>query len=443
MQKSKCCNRRRVVGSALLASLCAHALASGPSFQPIIQTGDELGDGWVAESIEYHRRGPALALGGSTRSKVDREILAPAVYYRSSDSSSFNSIWRKPPPTDIGPTKVRSYGFVDGLYVGSDRVAFFSRENEYDSSLGQGTSETFSTQVTTAGTHLISSQVDYYASWIGGENFYSQHGYSGHHLVAEDFNISNGQKITRVGLRSPGYSLVMEGVVNDTTGTGSFVSASKPDVEAGDFLVFSFGQYPGRTTIYRWHEGSLDVWRDSPYTFRGSYSLNVDMAGQMSRGRLIGVAKATLVDDGEPGMSVFGEATATTFVPYAVYGEAIDGTSMKYVGGGSFIGEEGDLTVYTAHVSDSLEDFLSRVVLLGRWNGKSFVILEAGQELFGSHITRLHVREGSLYNNTITFSYDLADGRSGIAMMNVVPEPGTLAAIGLGALLLRRRKTNR
>lgn len=430
----------RAIASSILLSFGATTFASGPNFQSILTKGQALGDGWVAESISYHRRGPALAIGGATRLQADPDTWTPAVYYRSSDSSSFNSIWRKPPPADIGWDTVRSHSFQGGLHVGSDRVAFFSGIHEFDSYFGNSSTWTYSTQVTTNGSQLGSSLVGYVSNWDGGEGSYGHYGYSGHQLVVTSSWFSNGKSSTSVGTRSPGYALVKEGLLDESNWTGSIINASRPDVDTGDFLVHEVSLNPLSVTIFRANGDLLEPWRDSPYSFRGSNSLYLYGGGQSSRGRYIGTGTVLNGSAFNPGIGVFGEATATTFVPIAVYGELIQGTSHKFAGGGNFIGEEGDLLVYSADVSANPGVLSSDRVLLGHRNGKSFVMLERGQSMFGSTISSFGVREGSLYNNTITFSYTLADGRSGIAMMNVVPEPGTLAALGLGALLLRRRK---
>jgi PEP-CTERM motif len=64
-------------------------------------------------------------------------------------------------------------------------------------------------------------------------------------------------------------------------------------------------------------------------------------------------------------------------------------------------------------------------------------VISVDDPLFGSTVAELLMGEGSL-NDTgqIAFFYELADGRTGIARADplAIPEPGTLALLGLGLL---------
>jgi hypothetical protein len=57
-----------------------------------------------------------------------------------------------------------------------------------------------------------------------------------------------------------------------------------------------------------------------------------------------------------------------------------------------------------------------------------------GDALFGSTVTSLNIGSQALNDlNQFAFSYQLADGREGIAVASNVPEPGSALLLLLGA----------
>lgn len=72
--------------------------------------------------------------------------------------------------------------------------------------------------------------------------------------------------------------------------------------------------------------------------------------------------------------------------------------------------------------------------------GESKKIIGRFDPLFGSKVVDLAIVPESLDKDGFSFYYRLLNNRTGIAHSSAVPEPGTLAALGLGALLLKRRK---
>ena len=69
-------------------------------------------------------------------------------------------------------------------------------------------------------------------------------------------------------------------------------------------------------------------------------------------------------------------------------------------------------------------------------------VIRSGDPLFGSTVVRLDLTGLGINNNgDIAFGYRLADGREGVAVARIVPEPvGTGWLVTAGMVLLRRRK---
>ena len=120
-------------------------------------------------------------------------------------------------------------------------------------------------------------------------------------------------------------------------------------------------------------------------------------------------------------------------------GEKVPGLGIDNVIYGEEISHYGDTAVWTGRVGST-----TGVKFLAAYeNGQSRKLLSMYDPLFGGVVVDFSIVPESLDEDGFAFYYRLNTGKTGIAHSNAVPEPGTLAALGLGALLLRRRKTNR
>jgi PEP-CTERM motif len=265
------------------------------------------------------------------------------------------------------------------------------------------------------------------------------------------------------------------GTYNDFTSNGIFTSSSSGgalitvvSTDAGSNAA------PGGGTFFNFH--NLDV-SGSTVAFIGGYSGGAGTRGVFTSS---GGALTTIATEGAgasaqvPGGGTFKFLGGKSEI--SLSGSTVAFLS-NYIGGtgstGIFTGSGGAITTIVTDADavpggGTWTDFQtlsisgSTVAFKGFYSGgtgSNGIFLSSGgsltkligngDTLFGSTVDSLSFESTGLDGTNVAFSYELADGRSGIALATLAssssaPEPGTLALLSLGGALVmvqRRRKT--
>lgn len=242
---------------------------------------------------------------------------------------------------------------------------------------------------------------------------------AGFHNDKKGILLSNGGQLT---------SIVTTG---DSAPTGTFgfgQFAEDPAVSNG--IVAFRGVYPGGTAIFSGSGGALttiiktgDAAPSGVFTTLGIPSISgniVAFGGAYTGGTGIFMANGgsltTIVEVGDA-------APSGTFS--SVGTPSISGNNVAFVG--------------------TYAGFSQRGIFIGS-GGPLTSVIETGDSLFGSTVNGLGFGRFGLNidgSGSLAFGYSLADGRTGIARADVVPEPSTSALLFIAAASLMVRKRQR
>lgn len=416
--------------SVTLAAFASQAFASGPfEFTRVLETGQLSPEGRMVTRVHgYGRNGDVTAYAVT--------LANPDHYYGQNEAiikqSSSNGPWKavvdlyEGPGGDYNSPRFSDFGHLDV----AKNTTTFGRTWHWDEFLSE----------------YAVAQHDNNGAWVGswGSNYShgagygtESRGYIGESVLLESYSSSQSGGSSSIRLFQNGsYQDLFGGGYLDQDGvtTGEDYSSSRADSRNGDFLVRHDSFDTGSLRYLRWKDGQTTTFHEGSYLSPNGSQLSPYLTSY-SQGYAVGYGSHSQVGY----IGLFGE---DEFVLLGEYGKPIPGTDLylRWLPAGYNISSLGQTVVTSLAYKDDAGQ-QSEAVFLFR-NGLAERVIGKGDMLFGSKVTGAQIFESSLTEKGLWFTYYLEDGRSGIASVQGVPEPGTLAALALGALLLKRRSRN-
>lgn len=348
----------------------------------------------------------------------------PYTFTNVADTSGAFDDFQPPTINDAGSVVFNGFlaGGAQGVFTGSDPVAdaFVTNSGPYDIF-------EFALPVTNnAGTILFLATLD-----AGGEGYFTGPNPSTDAFVtsAGPFDFFFGAAINDTGKAVvhavlddgseglfTGPNLATDTVVSTSNGTYSFFG--NPQINNAGTVAFAGARSDGGQVIAT-GPNLADVVANTDGRYFGFADPDINDAG-----RVVFIAS---LDDGAfsgifDGPDPVLDAVITTEGPYRLI---TDFQSLN----------NEDLLVFGASLDS---DPTGKGIFAGP-DPVADKIIHTGDALFGSTLTNFFFLNGLNDQGDVAFFYELADGRSGIAVA-VVPEPASLATLGLAGLTLLRRR---
>ena len=235
-------------------------------------------------------------------------------------------------------------------------------------------------------------------------------------------SLANGIFTNTVG--SPTASIIAD---STTTNGGAFSVLGVPNINSGGKVAFFSNLDTGRNGIFTNTAGSSTTASvaDTTNTNGGAFSNFIGSPDINTGGTVVFFAD---LDTGGTGIFTNREGSFTA--------DSIANSTTTNGGAFSFFINASINTARTIAFSATLDAGGSGVFARLPGGNAPFAVVQTGDSLFGSSVTRLSVSSSGLNDsNQLAFNYSLADGRFGIAVAQiVVPEAGTLALAAVGLL---------
>jgi hypothetical protein len=170
----------------------------------------------------------------------------------------------------------------------------------------------------------------------------------------------------------------------------------------------------GSTGVYVTQGGTVTTIADSTTPgFLGAFGPSINNAGD--------VAFGAVASGGGSGLY---RSSGGVITPYNITGVSYaSGPYINSSGSVAFVGQAPQNGIYTTHAAGIYE------------------VISVGDALFGSTLANLAFNQGYNDSGQVTFMYQLADGRRGVAVATPVPEPAGALLMGISvAAILHRRK---
>jgi hypothetical protein len=421
-------NFSRLASSGTLALSASPVLAAGPfEFTKVLETGQLSPEGRMVTRVHgFGRNGDVTAYAVT--------LANPDHYYGQNEAivkqSSSNGPWKAVvdlytgPGGDYNSPYLSDFGHLDV----SKNTTTFGRRWHWDEFL----SEYALAQHDNNGA-LVKSWGSNYSHGAGYGT--ESRGYIGESVLLESYSSgSSGASLSIELFQNGSVQSLFSGGYSEQNGvySGHSYSSSRADSRNGEFLVRHYSFDTDSLQYLRWKDGQTSIFHEGSYTLPNGSQLSPYLTSY-SQGYAVGYGSQSQLGY----IGLFGE---DEFMLLGESGKIIPGTDLylTYTPAPYNISSLGQTVVTTlGYTNDASQK--SEAVFLFR-NGLAERVIGKGDMLFGSKVTGAQVFESSLTEQGLWFTYYLEDGRSGIASVQGVPEPGTLAALGLGALLLRRRK---